>query len=200
MGILTSPGTRGVPTAIQSGIHWAADNQAFTKGFNPDVFFPWLEKMKPYKSTCLFVACPDVVSNAAETTKLFETWQPKLYDFPIAFVAQDGQENLDFPPEHLWDALFIGGSTIWKMSDSAANCIQRAQALGKHIHVGRVNYLRRYNHFRQLPGSEEFTCDGTRIRYERDAAIKAWKQYMVNPKQYGLFIPRGDSGGQSDNG
>lgn len=191
-GILATPGL-GVPAGIKAGLFWAADNQAFTKGFSPDMFFPWLEKLTPYKSTCLFVACPDKVGDAKATIELYNHWRPYFGSWPVAFVAQDGQENLPFPED--FAALFVGGSTIWKMSDAAIACIQRAQELGKHIHIGRVNWERRYKHFRSLPGSKEFTCDGTRTRYGRDKAIEDWKKYMAGPVQYNIFVPdRGDIG------
>lgn len=192
-GILTTPGMRGIPSGIKAGMRWAADNQAFTKGFDHDIFFPWLETMNEYRSTCLFVTCPDVIGKAPETIALFEKWRNRFDGWPVAFVAQDGQELLAFPDAELWDCLFLGGSTIWKMSEGAIKCIRRAQKKEKHIHIGRVNFLRRYNHFAALNGSERFTCDGTRTRFERTKAIRAWKNYMEFPRQYGLFVPPGDN-------
>jgi hypothetical protein len=185
-GILTTPGMRGIPEGIKNGMRWAADNQAFTKEFDPDMFFLWLKTMRKYKSTCLFVTCPDVVGNAKETLLLFKKYIHKFHGCPVAFVAQDGQENLEFPPDYQWDYLFVGGSTVWKMSEAAIDCIARAHGRGKHIHIGRVNFLRRYQHFASLIGSEYFTCDGTRVRYERTNAINEWRRYMKMPKQYRL--------------
>jgi hypothetical protein len=188
-GVMITPGRYGISAGIRCGLDWAADNQAFTKGFNPDVFFPWLNGLMEYRSTCLFVSCPDVVGNSNQTLDLFDKWCHSFAGWPVAFVAQDGQETKEFPDDRLWDCLFIGGSTKWKMSDGAIECIQRAQKLGKRIHIGRVNYYNRYRHFAQLDGSEEFTCDGTRNRFEgKDATIKDWKKYMASPKQYGLFV------------
>ena len=37
-GYLVSPATKGIPAAVRQGLDWAADNQAFTQGFNPSVF------------------------------------------------------------------------------------------------------------------------------------------------------------------
>lgn len=196
-GILTTPATRGIPAGIVAGLPWAADNQAFTKLFDPAIFFPWLEKLNPYKNNCLFVACPDTVGHASKTLEKFDLHRPYFGDWPVAFVAQDGQEDLDFPHPALWDALFIGGSTSWKMSDAAIDCIQRAQKMGKHIHIGRINYHRRYRHFRSLPGSEEFTCDGTRTRFEKTAALRDWSRYMATPKQYNLFVSISNHSGKS---
>jgi hypothetical protein len=75
--------------------------------------------------------------------------------------------------------LFIGGSTEWKIGPGALECIKRAQELGKRIHIGRVNWKKRYEHFRQIKGSENFTCDGTRQKYEGiKKAMEAWAGYQ----------------------
>lgn len=177
-GILATPHTRGVPNGIRAGMEWAADNGAYTNKFNPNKFFSWLNRFNDYKNTCLFIVCPDVVGDAKATLKLFDEYIDKFVGWPVAFVAQDGQEHLDFPDTNKWQTLFIGGSTEWKMSRGAINCIKRVQKLGKHIHIGRVNYIRRYQYFANLSGANDFTCDGTRLRYERTKTISEWKSYM----------------------
>lgn len=216
-GILTSPAHKSVPLGIKRGMVWAADNEVFTRPFDPNRFFPWLKTMEPYRKTCLFVVAPDVVGNARETIGLFYKWRHHLEDWPVAFVAQDGQENIEFPTGldftdwaalkkdvyegdedeladwEYWDilndwrreeaipftTLFIGGSTNWKESMTVAKLIQKAQQMGKHVHIGRVNWKRRYNLFKVLPGSEEFTCDGTRNRYEGiKRTVHAWGAYQ----------------------
>lgn len=200
-GILTSPAhyAAGFPQGIRDGMPWAADNDSFKRGFDDDKFFPWLAKMELYKSTCLFVAVPDKVGDARKTLQLFDRWQPEIDGWPLAFVAQDEQEALDFPNPSLWTTLFIGGTTHWKITDGAVTCIKRAQAMGKRIHIGRVNYPARYMHFRALQGSEDFTCDGTRTRFEgTERTIDAWAKLMDSPKppveawQLRLSIPDGD--------
>jgi hypothetical protein len=175
-GVLTTFQHRAVPQSIQEGALWAGDNCAFT-GFDEVRFFEWVDRMTEYRATCLFVVVPDSVGDVAQTLGMFAHYAPMLVGWPLAFVAQDGQETLDFPCADLWSTLFVGGSTSWKESGAAVDCIKAAQALGKRIHIGRVNYWRRYAMFRVLAGSENFTCDGTRIRYERDACLAAWAGY-----------------------
>jgi hypothetical protein len=176
-GILTSPAHPGIPSGIVSGMPWAADNDAFKKGFNPDVFFSWLETMRPYRDTCLFVAVPDVPYDAEATLDNFKRWSPELLGWPLAFVAQDGLEEL---PDLEYSTLFIGGSTEYKLSNTVGRLTQDARKIGKRIHIGRVNYKERYDHFALLEGSEEFTCDGTRPRFEGvKKTIIAWSRYMA---------------------
>lgn len=173
-GVLTSPAHKGVPVAIVNGASWAADNEAFT-GFAPERFFPWLEEMKPYLSSCLFVACPDSVGDYEATRRLWRQWYPHLHDWPVAYVGQDSET--DIPTEA--SALFVGGSTAWKVGEQAADLIRLAQRRGLHVHIGRVNWGKRYRHFRLMAGSEDFTCDGTRTRYDgKEKAITAWINYQ----------------------
>lgn len=176
-GILTSPRHKGIPIGIINGMDWAADNDAFNGGFKEN-FFDWLPTMLPYRKTCLFITAPDVLSNSVATLSLFRNYVHRLEGWPVAFVAQDGQENLEYPD--YFDALFIGGSTEWKTSPAAEECIERAE--GKHIHIGRVNYGLRYRIFARMKGSSEFTCDGTRQRFTGiDKAMESWAGYMNQP-------------------
>jgi hypothetical protein len=175
-GILTSYQHKGVPAGIVAGLPWAGDNCAFT-GFDAARFTQWLESMTPHRATCLFVAVPDVVGDAASTLARYVAWAEAMEGWPLAYVAQDGSEHYDIPPSAA--ALFVGGTTQWKVSDAAAGVIQRGRAMGLHIHIGRVNWWKRYKHFRLMVGSEEFTCDGTRTRFGGTAkTLTAWAEYQ----------------------
>lgn len=176
-GVLTSP-NHSITSAIKAGALWAADNGAFTKGFDPSWYFPWLESMTPYRDKCLFVVVPDVVGDAIQTLDNYRYWSLRFDGWPLAFAAQDGQENLPLP--NYFDTLFIGGSTEWKEGGGAIECIRRAQSLRKHIHIGRVNWKRRYSLFNVLDGSAVFTCDGTRTRFDgKKKTHAAWNGYMA---------------------
>ena len=175
-GVMKTPSGR-VEAHVDEGALWAGDNEAFSGLFNRDRFTGWLEKMIPYKDKCLFVAVPDVVGDALNTLVRWGEWRDTLRGWPLAFVAQDGQEHLPLPDGY--DVLFIGGTTEWKESPAALDLIRRAQADGKRIHIGRVNWKRRYDMFRVLNGSDKFTCDGTRQRFVgTDKTITAWSRLM----------------------
>jgi hypothetical protein len=180
-GILTYPQMRGVPVGIKEGMSWAADlgcisGPSYVKRFDSSKVFPWLETMKPYLETCLFITAPDCVGDAGDTFRNFGRYD--FGDFPVAYVAQDGQEDIPFPADDLWQALFIGGSTEWKTGYNARVCIEVAKKRNKHIHIGRVNYKKRYITFGRIDGSDKFTCDGTRLRFERTKTLSDWKDYM----------------------
>lgn len=195
-GIMTTPGHYGKAAGIKAGMRWAADTQAFTQGFDPVTFFPWLQSMCLYRGQCLFVPVNDVVGDARKTVRNFNIRCSMFNAWPLAFVAQDGQEDIELPG-HGWKCLFVGGSTEWKLSEAAYSVIQHAQRLDKHIHIGRVNWWKRYAHFAGMPGSEEWTCDGTRTRFDgRDRTIEAWADYMVRPVQARFSVPLCDCSGQ----
>lgn len=200
-GILTSPQHRGVPIGIQNGMAWAMDNGAYTEAFDPVPFFAALDRLLPWRENCLFVVVPDCLGDARRTLELFDYWYQHFTGWSLAFVAQDEQEELDFPPADNWDVLFVGGTTGWKMGDGAAQCIRQAQTLGKHIHIGRVNTWRRYQHFKAMDGGEEFTCDGTRVRFDGTRkAMEIWRGYMGAPVQLRLLVSTGNCAGQLERG
>lgn len=135
---------------------FAIDNGAFS-GFNEKRFLAILEREREVKHLCRFVAVPDVVGCARRTCEVFRYWRHRLACWPLAFVAQDGIENLEIPWKGI-AAVFIGGSTEWKLSQHAVHVIRTAQAMGKYIHVGRVNTPARFEYFEEL-GAD--SIDGT---------------------------------------
>ena len=71
-GVLTSYQHGGVVVGIKAGMRWAADNCSFSKAFDPLKFVTWLDRMTPYRDTCLFVAVPDVVADSLATRRLWQ--------------------------------------------------------------------------------------------------------------------------------
>lgn len=132
------------------------DNGAFAY-FDEPSFLTLLERERARRDLCRFVAVPDVVGSARRTLEVFEEWKQRLCDWPLALVCQDGQEHLPIPWKEI-AAVFIGGSTDWKMSQHASACIKAAKAIGKWIHVGRVNTPGRFEYFEKL-GAD--SIDGT---------------------------------------
>lgn len=154
VGQLLTPLTR----FRDKGRTYAIDNGAFA-GFDAAAFASLLKRQWDSRDRCKFVACPDVVGSARRTLEVFSHWYPKLAGWPIALVAQDGQEDLPIP-WHLITAVFIGGSTEWKLSNHAAGVVKAAKAIGKWCHIGRVNTPERFDYFADL-GAD--SIDGTGI-------------------------------------
>lgn len=135
---------------------FAIDNGAFA-GFKPGPFKGLLLREKDAQSLCRFVAVPDVVGSARRTLEVFDHWKYKLSGWPLALVAQDGIEDLEIPWSQI-AAIFIGGSTKFKLSKAAADVVNAAQAIGKWIHAGRVNAPARFEYFEEM-GAD--SIDGT---------------------------------------
>lgn len=140
------------------GRKFGIDNGSFA-GFDSTAFRSLLLREDARRGDCLFVVCPDIVSSARRTLELFDHWAPLIGPWPLALAAQDGQEDLPIPWERL-EAIFIGGSTEWKMSKAAEDVIRTGKAMGKWVHVGRVNTPLRLLKFLKLNVD---SCDGTGI-------------------------------------
>ncbi len=146
----------------RAGWLWAADNGCFSAGWDETKWRSWLEREDHPRAGCLFAVVPDVVGDAAATLERFWEYCPVVHEarYPVAYVAQDGTEDLS-PPWDVLDCLFIGGSTEWKLGEHARAVAEEARVRGKWVHVGRVNSNRR------LVGwaTHADSCDGTFLAF-----------------------------------
>ena len=154
VGQLLTPLTRYRNRAAEEGRPWAMDNGAFSQ-FRKSAFMALMQREIANATSCLFVACPDVVGCHDRTLDLFGVWHVRVAPYPPAFVAQDGCDRI---PEEA-RALFVGGSTEFKQSPEALLLAKDARARGLWVHVGRVNSQDRYN--RWVPYAD--SCDGSGI-------------------------------------
>lgn len=125
---------------------WAADNGCFTQpeAYSDEAYLGWLAKMLPYRAQCLFATAPDVVGDAVLTLKRSLPVLHKIRDagYPAALIGQDGMTPDDVPWSMV-DCIFLGGTTEWKLSESAAALARAAKQRGLWVHMGRVNSTRR---------------------------------------------------------
>lgn len=150
LGCLLTPNTGNTVESF-CGLPWAADNAAFS-GFDEAKFMQMLEKI--HGTEPLFVVAPDAVADAKTTLELFQRWEPIIhgYGLPVAFVLQDGQEKLDMPWSR-FEAVFIGGSTEYKLGPEVRWLVREAKWRKKWVHMGRVNS------FKRLAYAREIGCD-----------------------------------------
>lgn len=149
LGVLLDP--RGANETPPPGVTWAADNGAFA-GFDEYRFRAMLEKIddritrhKALLADCRFVTSPDVVGDHDRTLELWRVWSPTIrkgYSLPPGFVAQDGC-TADLVPWSEVAAVFIGGTTEFKLGEAAADIVAEANERGIWSHMGRVNSARR---------------------------------------------------------
>ena len=184
LGSLLSPrqSTRPVP-----GIPWAADNDCFSQGdkFSPKTYADWLRKCQIYGGKCLFAVLPDVVyrnGNAMvgdpratldRSLAALDTLQ--YLPFRWAFVLQDGAGCDDVPWNRI-GAVFIGGSTRFKMGAEARELINIAKGKGLWTHMGRVNSWKRF-HLAYSWGLD--SVDGTYLRFGPDCNWPRLKRWLA---------------------
>ena len=150
-----------------NGVVWIADNGCFgKKAFDEGRWFAWLQTHADI-DRCMFATAPDVVGDHQATLKRSAPWLPKIRQlgYPAAFVAQDGAEVATMPwPD--FDALFIGGTDEFKMSQTAIDIAAEAKRRGMWVHVGRVNSRQRYLRFSSIADSADgtFILFGPRVR------------------------------------
>lgn len=161
----------------EPGVTWIADNGCFGAGYPGDIqYLAWLVANRDDASTCLLATAPDVVGDAKATLERSRPFLPviRALGYPVALVAQDGLENLTVPWD-AFDALFIGGSTEWKLGKHARNLVTEAKRRGKHVHMGRVNSKKRLQ-YADMIGCD--SADGTFPTYAPDENLRRLKVWI----------------------
>lgn len=180
LGVLSSP-RRWYPDV--DGWPWAADNDAYS-AWDADRYRKMLGGLWGLPG-CLFVSAPDVVGEAARTLELFEEWYDDLVATlqPLAFVAQDGI-TVEAVPWSRIDALFVGGSTEFKMGDVAREVVIEAKLRDKWVHMGRVNSHRRLRYAKAI-GCD--SVDGTQLSWFRDRWLDEFLRHAEQPPHAGVL-------------
>lgn len=185
-GLIGYMDTPAQGNARPEGVAWAADNGCFGAGYPGDAaWLAWLASQDP--DGCLFATAPDVVGDADATTARSLPFLPAIraLGYPAAYVAQDGLTS-DCCPWPEFDALFIGGSTAWKLGPEARALVAVAKMRGKHIHLGRVNSERRYRYAAAI-GCD--SADGTYLTFGPDRNLPnllAWTRLADQPALTGV--------------
>ena len=148
LGLLVQP-LSGAHRDIEHYPYYGADNGCFAEAqgrpWSEDRWLRWLEaEVASRPERCLFAVAPDVVGNADATTERSAPYLEVIRDLglPAAYVAQDGL-TIDTTPWGTFDALFLGGSTEWKLGAAAQALTLEALDRGLWVHMGRVNSWRR---------------------------------------------------------
>lgn len=178
---------------LADDIPWAADNDCF-KGLDPHAYYRMLDSIRHarqehaggdprpecWTDRCLFVTVPDVVADPHGTIRGWIRWSEGLRrrGLPVGFVLQDGCEHGLIPPWHLLDAVFIGGSTDYKLGPRAAWICGEAKARGKWVHMGRVNSARRIEYAKTI-GVD--SIDGTKYVRWRDRYLDQAVRDVARP-------------------
>lgn len=172
-GYMDSPAT-GKKRVLDAGYDWIVDNGAYSGVFDEGRYFRHLGRNVRYLGTNVFAVCPDVMMDKEGTLGMWQTYSQRVRElgYRVGYVLQDGSTPEDIPGN--CDAVFVGGSTEWKLSNGADVCIAYAKSKGLWVHIGRVNSRKRFDHF-LLTGAD--SVDGNFLNYGPDInkpKIQAW--------------------------
>jgi hypothetical protein len=150
---------------IANGRKWAADNDCFQQ-LDPDAY---RRMIRTLPQGGLFVTVPDVVGNHEQTRQLWDAWAPQVvsYGHRPAFVLQDGCTRWEQVPDDA-AAVFVGGTTGYKLSGDAARLVDVANRRRLWTHMGRVNTRRRIRYAKSI-GCR--SVDGTSFARFTDAHL-----------------------------
>ena len=178
-GLMLTPTHGDRQRLLSTGIVWAADNGCYSQGdkFVLSEYLAWLDLHFEGESKCLFATAPDVVGDARATWERSKDVLPMLAElgYPPALVAQDGLEQFDVHWDS-FDALFIGGTTEWKLSQAVRDLITAAKSYGKWVHMGRVNSLGRLR-LASAIGCD--SADGTTISFNPGRYIPEVRRWLL---------------------
>lgn len=168
VGRLIGPRDCGrVADTPREGFLWAADNDAFN-GFDKARWEAMLDKAEGVPG-CLFVACPDSVGDADETFRLYLKYSRRILGrgLPLGYVGQDGATPDKIPWNGI-SALFVGGTTEWKLGTDARTLVDAAHDRDLWVHMGRVNTPGRSDYARDI-GCH--SIDGTSVSMFTDTHL-----------------------------
>lgn len=167
---------------VANGRPWAADNDCFQQ-LDPDAYRAMLAKVP---TGGLFVTVPDVVGDHRATVRRWRRWAPYVRQFGHvpAFVLQDGCRSWSQVPSDA-GAVFVGGSTVYKLSEDAAGLVGEANRRGMWTHMGRVNTRRRIRYAKSI-GCR--SVDGTAFAKFTDAHLGWGLGECAAPTQLGLGV------------
>jgi hypothetical protein len=158
---------------LPGNVTWCADNgcgpgkHGIGSGYpGDDRYLRFLETLAPAAGRCLFAVAPDVVGDADATYNRSEPMLAPIRElgYKVAYVLQDGQEAVPVPWDEI-DAVFVGGSTEFKLGTYAAQLVGEAKQRGLWVHMGRVNSRKRLAYANSI-GCD--SADGTYLTFGPD--------------------------------
>ena len=102
----------------------------------------------------------------------------------MAFVAQDGV-SVDTVPWESISAVFIGGTTGFKLGPMAVAVASEARRRGKWVHVGRVNSRKRAR-FAMDIGAD--SIDGSQFSWFADVKLRPFLDWLKVEQRQGTMF------------
>ena len=137
------------PYALIDGVPYGLDNGCYTE-FKRKKWESLLRDAETVRP--VFVCLPDIVGDAQRTLDLFNYFLSATNGLPRALVLQDGIGRYSIPWREI-EAVFVGGSDKFKVSEEAMIACRTAKMLDKWVHIGRVNTPNRIKYWRGIADS-----------------------------------------------
>lgn len=165
LGAIITP-TQGNRHLVTNDVTTMIDNGCFTR---PDDFT--IDRYRDLVAdhlASLFATVPDVVGDWNATLERWDAFPKDDWPVPLAIVLQDGA-TVETVPWHEVGAVFVGGTTEWKLGAKAAAIVAEANARGVWAHMGRVNSQRRLRYADWI-GCD--SADGTFLVFAPDVNLR----------------------------
>lgn len=182
--VTVSQGNR-IPEGVPVGI----DNECFLhpeRFKNGDAFLQLIAQFDP--DDVLFATAPDIVGDWAATLQRSRPWLDRIRTagVPAAIVIQN-DATVPTVPWNDVDAVFIGGTTDWKLGPRVVEITAEANDRHIPVHMGRVNSHKRLAYAAWI-GCD--TADGTHLAFGPDRKLPELLRWLddVNT-QPSLFTP-----------
>lgn len=166
-GLIGMIATPAQGNAIPDSATWCSDNGCFGNGYpGDDGYLGYLAGHSARLARCAFAVAPDIPFDMTASLARSRPMLARIRSagYPVALAAQNGAEHMTLPFDE-FDVLFLGGDTDWKLGPHARRLTAEARTCGKHVHMGRVNSLKR---LRYADAIGCHSADGTFLAFGPD--------------------------------
>lgn len=168
---------------VKPGIRTLIDNGCFTK---PEAFtVDRYRKLTAEYPRSVLASVPDVVGDWAATLDRWQSFPKDNWPVPLAIVLQDGA-TVDTVPWGEIGAVFVGGTTEWKLGPEVRSIVAEANARSVWSHMGRVNSHRRLRYADWI-GCD--SADGTHLAFGPDKYLPGLLRWLDDVNNQASLFP-----------
>lgn len=157
---------------VDGDVRKLIDNGCFTQ---PEAFsIDGYRRLTAEHPQAVFATVPDAVGDWESTLRMWREFPRHGWAVPLAIVLQDGATIETVPWEEA-GAVFVGGTTEWKLGAEARSIVQEANRRGVWAHMGRVNSRQRLRYAEWI-GCD--SADGTFLVFGPDQNLRRLLRWL----------------------